>query len=410
MNAETPGCGDLELSELTAPGPAGIAVWSLRGSGAREVIERLFRPASEKGGAGRSLLFGRLLDGSETLDEVLLRRLPDGFELMVHGGAASGLRVREVFLREGARIVADAAPSPTRRRGVGPAVEAEAREGLATARTEEGVLFFAEVLEGRLAGEILAIRTALAAGAESPARAAVLQRLEGLLRRTELGLAFADPPRIVIAGPQNAGKSTLWNALLGGGRAIVSGLPGTTRDVLTAPLDIGGCPFVLSDTAGTGSPRDALDRAAMDMAARALRDADIVLEVVDGAGPPEADSLRAPAAGGARRHVTVLSKMDRPDARGPGDVERALGRPVLGVSAASGEGLQDLRTRLFAVSPFGGPATRHQAAPFTRRQVKALEVARRLAIGDPAGACRALDELLEGSPGPAPLAEPGCGE
>lgn len=139
-----------------------------------------------------------------------------------------------------------------------------------------------------------------------------------------------DGIRVVLAGPPNAGKSTLLNALAGREAAIVSDIAGTTRDRIEVPVALGGVPFLLTDTAGLhAGTGDAIEAIGMARAQAAIEAADILLWLGDPAVPPRPDA------------VLIASQSDRPDWGAPA-------APALRLSAASGEGMDALRADLLA--------------------------------------------------------------
>ncbi len=259
------------------------------------------------------------------------------------------------------------------------------RRGKLAPRQVEGVLALLE------AGQAATLRQAARALCTRAAdeRSAVRERLLDLLARVEAGIDFVDeedvrfisqeelragleevraalatpvaPPRgaalphVALVGRPNAGKSTLFNALVGAERALVSPIVGTTRDVLTAEIDCAGVRCRLQDCAGLGRTADELARAAYRAARRAAAQADVVLWVhpADEAWSPEEAAAAAAIAGG--KGVLVLSKSDRV---APGRVERAeLGgvfAACVAVSARTGAGLSELRAALAAALRTGG--------------------------------------------------------
>lgn len=178
----------------------------------------------------------------------------------------------------------------------------------------------------------------------------VADRLDALRSLAQTGAAAPQAearrarPHIALAGLPNAGKSTLFNALLGYERAIVAPVLGTTRDVLSAELALDGLAVVLQDCAGLGASEDELELAAHLAAERAADEADLVLWVHDSTQPWRADESATCRHLGPARVIGVLSKSDLPTGRSAAsdDAPAGLAR-VIAVSAAHGAGLAELR-------------------------------------------------------------------
>jgi tRNA modification GTPase len=175
--------------------------------------------------------------------------------------------------------------------------------------------------------------------------AAVIAKLvgaiDGLLRDASRGRVIREGATVVIAGRPNVGKSRLFNALLGGARAIVTDVPGTTRDMLTERVDLGGVLVTLVDTAGVRESPDPIEQAGVGLSRQAIETADLVLTVIDGVDGITEDDTRILATVPPARRAIVVNKYDRPEAHGQS-------RPPdsVAVSAASGEGLDALRARI----------------------------------------------------------------
>ena len=167
--------------------------------------------------------------------------------------------------------------------------------------------------------------------------------LETLIRDGRAGRVVRDGSLVVISGRPNAGKSSLFNALVGAARAIVTEVPGTTRDLLTERVDVGGLPITLVDTAGLREAADAIEVEGVRRAREAQEIAALTLVVIDGSEPLSVDDRRAASAAGAR--VVVVSKTDRPRAWPVADLGDSKDR-VVEVSALSGAGMDTLRRRL----------------------------------------------------------------
>ena len=181
----------------------------------------------------------------------------------------------------------------------------------------------------------------------------------------------------VIAGRPNAGKSSLLNALLGYDRAIVTEVPGTTRDTVEERLRMGGVTLRLTDTAGIRPTEDPVEKLGVERSLAAIGQAELVLAVIDGNRPMEAEDRQVLAAAeGAPQGLAVLSKSDLPPAFS--SVETSL--PVLRVSSVSGEGLEELRQTVDALFPLpsvpaGEILTNARQADAVRRAVEYMEAA-----------------------------------
>ncbi len=161
-------------------------------------------------------------------------------------------------------------------------------------------------------------------GARRSRLAAVRDRVESLVRDGERGRLLREGVSVAIVGPPNAGKSSLLNALLGVERAIVSEIPGTTRDTVEETLGIDGVPVRLIDTAGIRAHADRLESAGIERTRRALEAARVALLVVDGSQPLGADAATLIASTRDRERVLFLNKADLGD-RGAREVARSRG-------------------------------------------------------------------------------------
>src|SRR2546425_735215 len=152
------------------------------------------------------------------------------------------------------------------------------------------------------------------------------------------GRVVHDGITVALVGPPNAGKSSLLNALLGRDRAIVSPVPGTTRDVVDGTITIAGVPVRLLDTAGLDVPRDAIEAEGIRRSRRAMEESDLLLVVLDGSILPDQRVLEETA---GRARVIVRAKCDL-----PAHPAAAAQRDAVAVSAVSGEGIEALLERL----------------------------------------------------------------
>jgi tRNA modification GTPase len=371
----------------TPPGESGIAVVRMSGPQALDVLVTVLRTpaggAFEPSWEHRRLYHGGFYDVEGTrVDDVMaaVMRGPESYtgedvvEISCHGGSAVVARVLETLFACDAR---PAEPGEFTKRaflnGKLDLIQAEAVADLIHARSE----LQRSVAERQLAGGLSwrvgaladdmlgllgvveanidfieegidALNVTEALGTISRQR----DELDDLLGSAALARPLRDGYRVVIAGPVNAGKSSLFNRLVGEARAIVTEIPGTTRDVLRETLVIDGVAFVLHDTAGlrAGSV-DRVEAIGMDRAVDATQAADAVLFVVDAtAGELDADSLHSLRDLDATRSLVVINKVDLLDGVGIASPHAAPtlvpGIETLRVSALTGSGLDGLRAAM----------------------------------------------------------------
>jgi tRNA modification GTPase len=176
---------------------------------------------------------------------------------------------------------------------------------------------------------------------ERPLRTA-LEAVEALLATADAGRLSRRGARLALVGRPNAGKSSLLNALLGFERSIVADAPGTTRDYLEAPLDLGGVPLTAVDTAGVRGTQDAVEASGVALAQAIADSADLVVLLVDRSRRLDEDDATLLTRVPSERSVLVASKADLPAAWGPA----ALPRPSLAVSAHDGTGVEELKATI----------------------------------------------------------------
>ncbi|OAI47848.1 hypothetical protein AYO44_08690 [Planctomycetaceae bacterium SCGC AG-212-F19] len=330
---------------LTPPGSGAIATIAVRGPAALGVIEQLFRTP---GGfhpplANSSLHLGKF--GDEAQDEVVLsvrRTEPVPWvELHCHGGREVVRMVLETLARHTIQVCSW--QELEQLTGDNP-LRAQAAGMLAQAPTVRTAAILLDQYHGAFERAVEEICNT--ASGESA--------LAELARWLPLGRHLVEPWRVVVAGPPNAGKSSLVNALAGFQRTIVSPIPGTTRDVVAVRLALDGWPVELADTAGLRGDAGSLEEQGIQLAANAISAADLCLWVIDGAA-----DCPSPAPWGPGAHFTVINKIDLPSAWDHGQFPGALR-----VSAQTGAGLPALceavTSRLVPETPPPGAAV-----PFT---------------------------------------------
>ena len=248
--------------------------------------------------------------------------------------------------------------------------QAEAVLDLITARTREGLADAAGRLKGKLSGRIEAIRNQLIdllagieasidfsaeegvvgmPGDELPQFGPVIDELVALAATYRRGRIYREGIGIVIAGRPNVGKSSLLNRLLGEKRAIVTPIPGTTRDFIEEALDIGGIPVRLTDTAGIRPPEDAVEKESIDLLWERLETADAVMILLDGSAPLTPDDRTLLARMRGKPLLAVINKSDLAHVLDADELKSLLPEtsacPVR-ISAKFGEGIELLKNAI----------------------------------------------------------------
>ncbi len=351
----TPSSPDETIAAVaTGPAPGGIAVVRVSGADALQVARRLAPELGEL--QPRTARLARIAHphSGATLDEALLLyfRAPASFtgedvvELHCHGGVRQTAAVLGAALAAGARAAEpgefsrraflNGRMSLERAEAIADLVGAETEAGLRAARAQlfgslgdavEGLLEDARLLQAEVEAS-LDFPEVAGEGPEalSPRAGRLRDAAERLLSTFRRGRALREGARVVLAGAPNAGKSSLFNALLGESRAIVDEEPGTTRDLVEARFELEGIPVTLVDTAGLRDQAGRVEQQGIERARRELDRADVVLWLSDPAAPtiPEHEGA-----------LLVTSKADL-----------RTGTEGLAISAVTGAGLDRLRNEL----------------------------------------------------------------
>ena len=326
----------------TPPGEGAIALVRLSGPLALEIADQIFR-GKQKPSAATSHLqqFGEIVTADRAIDQVMLsvHRAPQSYtgenvvEISCHGGVLVTARILEICLRAGARAARGG--EFTERaflHGKLDLTQAEAVIDVIRAQTDLALRSATEQLEGRLGAKITQLREDLIAlianleayidfpeeDIEPDVGAAFLARLDDIVLQIEALLATADQGRIlregvrvVIYGATNAGKSSLLNRLLGFRRAIVSEVPGTTRDTIEEVVNLRGIALRLTDTAGMrSSGADPVESEGIARTKDSLATADLILHIVDANAPKPAYFKRRPL---EQPELLLLNKSDLPE-------------------------------------------------------------------------------------------------
>jgi tRNA modification GTPase len=391
----------------TPAGEGGIGIIRVSGGQALDVAARIFRP---KGGGdlrntkSHRIHYGHVVDpeNGESVDEVLLSvmRSPatytreDVVEINCHGGMAPLWRTVRLLLAAGAR---QAEPGEFTKRaflnGRIDLAQAEAVMDIIRARTEMSLRAANEQLRGGLSKQVSAVREQLVgmmagveAGVDFPeeeietpaggslpdALGKTIEEIDSLLRSYAFGRLLREGIAATIVGRPNVGKSSLMNALLQQDRAIVTAVPGTTRDVIEESLNIEGVMVRIIDTAGIRDTHDMVEAEGVKRSLAAIEAADVAIVVLDGSEALHEGDKKVLRSVHGKNTIVVINKADQPRRIG---AEVGLEQAVM-VSCSTGEGLDKLRSAVAGMVKQGKTAASEHTWAVNDRHRTALEKTR----------------------------------
>jgi len=419
---------DTIAAVATPPGSGGIGVVKISGPQAIPIALSLFQPSSGPSSPrSHHLYHGSVVDPEtqSTIDEVLctVMRAPhtytreDVAEIQAHGSRCGLGAILELVLRQGARL---AEPGEFTKRaflnGRIDLSQAEAVIEVVNAQTAEGLELAARQLKGHLFQAIQAIRgpiETMLVEVEAaidfpediediirpePFAHRVIQKavnpLEELLKHYDEGHVYREGVAAIIIGRPNVGKSSLMNRLLQKERAIVTAVPGTTRDFIEETVNIKGIPMRLIDTAGLHDTDNLLEVEGIRFTRERLDEADLVLFMVDCSLPLSDEDVQIFDLVRSRKTILVINKIDLGDKARVGKqigkiVERLPGLPRVEVSALYDRGIERLKAAVFnEVTHQTGPADLPSIVPNLRHKIaiqRALKASMDAAEGFGAG-------------------------
>ncbi|MFZ3103034.1 MAG: tRNA uridine-5-carboxymethylaminomethyl(34) synthesis GTPase MnmE [Desulfitobacteriaceae bacterium] len=397
---------DTIIALATVMGEASIHVIRLSGPNATEIIARSFAPRNLKrwkSGESYTLHLGIFEEKNYIADEVLIARMlapnsytgEDIYEINCHGGPWIAQKILESCLRSGARLAQQGEFSKRAfLNGKMDLIQAEAVVDLINARSNNAAQLAFAQLSGTLSSkvlnyrsEILDILAFIEAGIDFPEddvedldRISLKKRImdallkaENLIAGSKTGKILREGLQTVIVGRPNVGKSSLLNALLDEERAIVTDIPGTTRDEIRESINLGGILLQLVDTAGIRVSGDLTEQLGIDRTWRALDTADLILLVVEAGLPLETDEINI--LDKYRGRVIVLAnKIDLLDKAMLADLIK--GEVWIPLSVTQHEGFdrleQEIKSRVFS----GNVNSLTEPLISNVRQISALERSR----------------------------------
>ena len=387
-------------SIATALAPAALGIVRVSGTGCIELVSKVFsRPKALLEAPGNTLVYGWIVDQGQKIDEVMLSvyRAPKSFtgedmvEISCHGGPAVVTAIQNLMLKSGFRQ-ANRGEYTFRAyiNGKTDLTKAEAVKEIIDSHTDTSRSHAAGRLAGSLFAEIDSIKkliidtlASIEVEIEYPEDEETIadtfdrkdieiaiKRLQSLVDSWQGEKLYQDGARVVLAGRTNAGKSSLFNAILKEERAIVSDIEGTTRDWLESWASINGIPVRLFDTAGLRETSDQIEAQGVEISRNLVHDADVVLYLVDsqqGLIKEDRDFIE---------HCTepliiVETKIDK-DGENRENIEIKEGFSVCKISSKTGEGIAELFNQISAILTAGLSSERQQAGLGSARQKESV--------------------------------------
>lgn len=366
----------------TPPGEGGIAIVRVTGHGAIKKVSSVFRPQKKGLGlearASHTLALGWMVNGQgDIVDEVLVSVMrgphsyttEDVVEINCHGGVLPARRCLELVLQRGVRL---AEPGEFTRRaflnGRLDASQAEAVIEIIRARSDRAMCMALKQLGGknsllinRLEERLVGINALVEASLDFPDDVGdpdyekiqaqledISREINQIMNATRRAEVFRVGIRLAIVGKPNVGKSSLLNELLQKERAIVTSVPGTTRDIIEELVNIRGIPVRIMDTAGIRTSEDMVEQIGISRAREAIGEADLVLFVLDaGTGWTEEDALVLSSID-RQKAIVLINKIDLPGRQlVAGTLPKPLADlPALFISLKEGRGLEELEGKI----------------------------------------------------------------
>lgn len=360
----------------TAPGEGGIGVVRISGEKSKEILEKIFlKKNSEKDLVPRMMHYGFVRNNfsGELIDEVMTvyfkapysYTAEDVVEIQCHGSMVSLRKILSLVLKNGARIAESG--EFTKRAFLNGRLDlsqAEAVIDLIRAKSDKSFDVALNQLEGNFSKEIRKIRAELmnslvniTVNIDYPDEdieqltfenlvsdlTSVRAKVEKMLQTSNTGRIMSEGLKISIIGKPNVGKSSLMNALLKEKRAIVTSVPGTTRDTIEEMLTIRGIPVKLTDTAGIRHTEDIIEKIGIEKSKEAFNNADLIIFMADRSRVLDEEDFSILSHIGEKKAIVILNKTDLPKAFDETEIEKLLPKAyIIEASVANGEGIEEL--------------------------------------------------------------------
>lgn len=361
----------------TAVGESGVSIIKLSGDQAKAIVSKIFKLKNKKSFMNQkpwTMAYGHIVNlEDEEIDEVIVSffRGPKSFtaedvvEINCHGGRIPAEMVLNAVFQAGAR---PAEPGEFTKRaflnGRIDLSQAEAVIDIIQSKTELSMKTALAHSHGKLSNQVQEIRHRIlnllafievtvdfpeedlefTTGQEVSLKLDFLMKeLQFLLKTAEEGKILREGLSVAIVGKPNVGKSSLLNALLNENRAIVTDIPGTTRDIIEEYLNIEGIPIRITDTAGIRETEDIVERIGVDRSKSKIEEADLVIFVLDRSRPLDQEDQDIIEFIKHRKSITLLNKTDLEEKL---NIERSLLGDTIDVSAINGYGMEELKRKI----------------------------------------------------------------
>lgn len=329
----------------TAIGESGIGIVRMSGKNALKIAERIFKGAKVENNEieNRKLTYGHIVDNEQIIDEVLIAFMKEPYtytrenmvEIYCHGGIIPVKKILELLLNTGARL-AEAGEFTKRAflNGRLDLSQAEAVIDIIKSKTDKSFEVSLNQLEGSLSNKIEDIRNLLLSmiahievSIDYPEEDIeevtyedlerdsniVKEKIEILLSTADRGKILRDGLNTVILGKPNVGKSSLLNAILRENRAIVTDIPGTTRDIIEEYVNIDGIPLKIIDTAGIRDTDDIVEKIGVDKAKDIVEEADLIIAIFDISRELSDEDIKIIDLIKDKKTIVLLNKTDLPN-------------------------------------------------------------------------------------------------
>lgn len=364
----------------TAPGEGGIGIIRLSGNKSIEIANKIFKPFYKNSiddYSNRTLIYGNIFDGDSIIDEVLLAFMKgpnsytaeDVIEINCHGGFISVKKILELTLKNGARL---AEPGEFTKRaflnGRIDLSQAEAVIDIINAKTEQSHIIAQNQLEGNLSKKIKKLRFKLTevlaqveVAIDYPEEDIEFITYKELIEKTECiqkeiinmyktadtGKIFREGLKTAILGKPNVGKSSLMNSILGENRAIVTDIPGTTRDIIEEFVNIKGIPLKIVDTAGIRDTDDIVEKIGVEKSKLHLKSSDLNLVVIDTSRELDDEDIEILQSIDKSKTIGILNKIDLKSKVDLKTIEKYIDeKNIISISALKNQGLELIHDRI----------------------------------------------------------------